>query len=30
MFGGFCQGSYLYFLVTRQSAFANQTFPWSP
>jgi hypothetical protein len=30
IFGRFCQGSYLYFLITRQSAFANQTLPWSP
>jgi hypothetical protein len=28
--GRFCQGSYLFFLVTGQSAVANRTLPWSP
>jgi hypothetical protein len=30
IFGRFCQGSYLYWLVTGQSAVANRTLPWSP
>ncbi len=29
IFGRFCQGSYLYFLITGQSAVANRTLPWS-
>jgi hypothetical protein len=29
IFGRFCQGSYLYWLFMRQSAFANRTLPWS-
>lgn len=29
IFGRFCQGSYLYWLLTRQSAFAHRTLPWS-
>jgi hypothetical protein len=29
IFGRFCQGSYLYWLATGQSAFANRTLPWS-
>jgi hypothetical protein len=28
--GRFCQGSYLFFLITGQSAVANRTLPWSP
>jgi hypothetical protein len=28
--GRFCQGSYLYWLFTGQSAIANRTLPWSP
>jgi hypothetical protein len=30
IFGRFCQGSYLYFLITGQSTVANRTLPWSP
>jgi hypothetical protein len=30
IFGRFCQGSYLYWLFTGQSAVANRTLPWSP
>jgi hypothetical protein len=30
IFGGFCQGSYLFLLFTGQSAVANRTLPWSP
>ena len=29
VFGRFCQGSYLYLLLTGQSASANQTLPWN-
>jgi hypothetical protein len=29
IFGRFCQGSYLFLLLTRQSAIANRTLPWS-
>ena len=29
MFSGLCVGSYLFFLVTGQVEFANQTLPWS-
>jgi hypothetical protein len=29
IFGRFCLGSYLFFLFTRQSAFATRTLPWS-
>jgi hypothetical protein len=29
IFGRFCLGSYLFFLFTRQSDFANRTLPWS-
>lgn len=29
IFGRFCQGSYLYFLFTGQSAVGNRTLPWS-
>jgi Domain of unknown function (DUF4395) len=29
IFGRFCQGSYLYWLFTGQSAIANRTLPWS-
>jgi hypothetical protein len=30
IFGRFCQGSYLFWLFTGQSAVANRTLPWSP
>ena len=30
IFGRFCQGSYLFFLITGQSTVANRTLPWSP
>jgi hypothetical protein len=30
IFGRFCQGSYIYWLFTGQSAVANRTLPWSP
>jgi hypothetical protein len=29
IFGRFCQGAYLYWLFTGQSAVANRTLPWS-
>jgi hypothetical protein len=29
IFGRFCLGSYLFFLFTGQSGFANRTLPWS-
>jgi hypothetical protein len=29
IFGRFCLGSYLFFIFTRQSDFANRTLPWS-
>jgi hypothetical protein len=29
IFGRFCMGSYLFFLFTGQSDFANRTLPWS-
>jgi hypothetical protein len=29
IFGRFCLGSYLFFLVTGQSGFANRTLPWA-
>jgi hypothetical protein len=29
IFGGFCLGSYLYWVFTRHSDFANRTLPWS-
>jgi hypothetical protein len=27
--GGFCMGSYLYWVFTRHTTFANQTLPWA-
>jgi hypothetical protein len=30
IFGSFCQGSYLFLLITGQSAVANRTLPWNP
>ncbi len=29
IFGGFCLGSYLYWVFTRQAKFAHRTLPWS-
>jgi hypothetical protein len=29
IFGRFCLGSYLFFLLTGQASFANRTLPWS-
>ncbi len=29
IFGGFCLGSYLFWIFARQSGFANRTLPWS-
>ncbi len=29
VFGGFCLGSYLFLIFTRQFDFANRTLPWS-